>query len=648
MMPEIGLLGLVLSLFFSIFAVAVPVCGLWFKKPQLQTSINFYAVTQAICVVIAYCCLTFCFLTNDFSVIYVYSHSSLLLPWFYRFCAVWGGHEGSMLLWVLVLNIWTLGVVFASQSLSHEFRVRVIVVLCALNAGLVLFLLTTSNPFLRQFEILHTQGRDLNPLLQDPGFLFHPPMLYMGYVGCAVAFAFAFSALWLGRIEPQWAKWTRPWSLAAWCCLTLGITLGSWWAYRELGWGGWWFWDPVENASFMPWLCATALIHALALNEKRQQLNAWTVLLAIMTFSLSLIGTFLVRSGVLVSVHAFAVDPTRGLFILLFLMLVIGGALGLFAVRAQKIQCPAQFSALSRESALLLNHVFLCAAMCTVLLGTVYPLLVDGLGLGKLSVGAPYFNAVFVPLMMPVLLLMGAGVHVHWRQDNMGRLWKHLRAVIALTAMMSLLMYFIAQKTMSMVVFLSLMLASWVIWGTLKMALERKKQRGIRGFGQAFLGMILAHIGVAVTVIGIAVSSGFGIQRDVKMSPGDEVNLAGYSIFFVSESSLTGPNYHGTKACFRVVAGQRAHVIFPEKRLYDVGKMAMTDSAIDVNIFRDIYIALGEPIGKEAWSVRLYYKPCVRWIWAGGILLVIGGIIALTDRRYGRYKSIVNPRPCAS
>ncbi len=644
MIPEFGILALIVALLFSLLAVGVPLIGLFKQNVRLQKLVGFYAVGQSACVALSYISLTLCFLKNDFSVAYVYLNSSTLLPWFYRFCAVWGGHEGSMLLWVLVLNLWTLAVICFSHSLSHAFRVRVVMVLCALNAGLILFLLTVSNPFLRQFQLLHTLGRDLNPLLQDPGFLFHPPMLYMGYVGCAVAFAFAFSALWLGRMEPQWAKWTRPWSLAAWCCLTLGITLGSWWAYRELGWGGWWFWDPVENASFMPWLSATALIHALALNEKRQQLNAWTILLAIMTFSLSLIGTFLVRSGVLVSVHAFAVDPGRGLFILLFLMVVIGSALGLFAIRAQTLQSQHRFSPISREGALLLNHVFLCAAMSTVLLGTIYPLLVDGLGLGKLSVGAPYFNTVFVPLMIPLLILMGVGIHMRWQLDTMPRVLKHLRSVVGITVVLLLLIMLISQKTMNFTVFLGLILACWIIVSTLKMGIERKKQRGIRGFGQAFLGMLLAHIGVAVTVIGIAVSSGFGIQRDVKMSPGEAVTLAGYSIFFVSESSLTGPNYHGTKACFRVGEGTRAHVIFPEKRLYDVGKMAMTDSAIDVNVFRDIYIALGEPIGKEAWSVRLYYKPCVRWIWAGGFLLVIGGLLALTDRRYSRYKSMMTAR----
>lgn len=644
MVAEFGLLALIFSLCASCFAVIVPLIGFWKKNTQLQNVVTYYVLAQGVSIFLAYVALTFCFLNNDFTVAYVYLNSSTLLPWFYRFCAVWGGHEGSMLLWVLILNFWTLAVSYRSASLSQAFRTRVLMVLCALNAGLVLFLLTTSNPFLRQFQVLNTVGRDLNPLLQDPGFLFHPPMLYMGYVGCSVAFAFAFSALWIGRIEFEWAKWTRPWSLAAWCCLTLGITLGSWWAYRELGWGGWWFWDPVENASFMPWLSATALIHALALNEKRQQLNAWTLLLAMITFSLSLIGTFLVRSGVLVSVHAFAVDPKRGLFILLFLVTVIGSALGLFAFRAETIQRRHHFSPLSREGVLLLGQIFLCAAMCTVLLGTLYPLLVDSLGLGKLSVGAPYFNAVFVPLMLPVLAFMGVGIHARWQADTVKRLSGVLKRPLLLCLFCLLVFILFFQFDVNWSVYLGLMLACWIIVSTVKMSIERKKQRGIRGFGQAFLGMLLAHIGVAVTVIGIAVSSGFGIQRDVKMSPGEAVHLAGYSIFFVSESSLTGPNYHGTKACFKIGSGRDAHVIFPEKRLYDVGKMAMTDSAIDVNVFRDIYIALGEPIGKEAWSVRLYYKPCVRWIWAGGFLLVFGGVLALTDRRYGRYKAMVTGR----
>lgn len=640
MIAELGAFFLIISLFFSLFLVFIPGIGIFRNQQALYQSAPIYLIAQSCAVFLAYFCLLYCFLTNDFTVVYVLKNSSIILPWFYKFCAVWGGHEGSMLLWIIILNIWTLAVHCWSQSLSADFKVRVFVILGILNSGLLLFLITTSNPFTRQFTLLDTLGRDLNPLLQDPGFLFHPPMLYMGYVGFSVAFAFAIAALWIGRIEPAWSKWTRPWSLAAWCCLTLGITLGSWWAYRELGWGGWWFWDPVENASFMPWLAGTALIHSLAVNEKRQQLNAWTLLLAITTFSLSLIGTFLVRSGVLVSVHAFAVDPARGLFILILLMFVIGGALFLFALRANTILSNQSISSNSREGLLLLNNLFLFVVMLTILLGTIYPLVVDGLGLGKLSVGAPYFNTVFVPLMTPLLVLMGVGIHVRWQNDSWKRLFFHLNKVGLFSFILPFVLLLIFQKPLKFSVILGLMLASWIILSTLKMSIERKKQRGIRGFGQAFLGMLIAHIGVAVTVIGIAVSSGYGIQQDVKMAPGEHTILAGYPIFFVSESSLSGPNYHGTKACFKVGKGKNAHIIFPEKRVYDIGKMAMTDSAIDVNVFRDLYIALGEPIGKDAWSVRLYYKPCVRWIWAGGFLLVLGGILALSDRRYSRYKSI--------
>ncbi len=635
MIAEIGLFLLILALLFSTLLMVIPTLGLVRGKSDWQAAATVYVCGQFVCVALAYLCLTACFLRDDFTVTYVLLNSSVALPWLYKLCAVWGGHEGSMLLWVAVLSTWMLAVCFLSNTLDEGLRVRVLVVLGALSIGFLLFLLATSNPFSRQFELLHSTGRDLNPLLQDPGFLFHPPMLYMGYVGFSVAFAFALAALWMGRLESAWAKWTRPWTLAAWCCLTAGITLGSWWAYRELGWGGWWFWDPVENASFMPWLLGTALLHSLAVNEKRQQLNAWTLLLAIGTFSLSLIGTFLVRSGVLVSVHAFAVDPARGLYILIFLLVLIGGSLLVFALRAHALSTTSKLPPVSREGALLLNNVFLSVTMLTVLLGTVYPLLVDGLGLGKLSVGAPYFNAVFVPLMIPLLLLMGIGLHVRWQRDNLKSVLMRLRGAMGLSLLLPCLLLGWTKTSFNLSVFFGLVLAFWIILSTGQACIQRLKQRGIRGFGQAYLGMLVAHTGVALTVIGIAVSSGFGVQQDVKMIPGEHLMLAGYRIEFVSESSLTGPNYHGTKGCFKINLGAQAHIIFPEKRVYDIGQMAMTDSAIDVNLFRDLYVALGEPLGGGAWSVRLYYKPFVRWIWGGGFFMVLGGLLALTDRRYG-------------
>lgn len=646
-MAELGLFSLIIALFFSCLLVVIPFAGLVRDKSAWVATAPFYVAGQAVFVFFAYLFLTLCFLNDDFSVAYVLSNSSVSLPWFYKLCAVWGGHEGSMLLWVAILSLWMLAVSLFSKSLEPAFRTRVLVVLGALSIGFILFLLSTSNPFARQFQQLDTLGRDLNPLLQDPGFLFHPPMLYMGYVGFAVAFAFAIAALWMGRLESAWAKWTRPWTLAAWCCLTAGITLGSWWAYRELGWGGWWFWDPVENASFMPWLAGTALIHSLLVTEKRNQFMAWTLLLAITAFSLSLVGTFLVRSGVLTSVHAFAVDPARGIYILGFLLLVIGGSLLLFALRAHRLAegdiAESSLSKspvfLSRENALLLNNVFLVVMMLTVLMGTVYPLLIDGLGLGKLSVGAPYFNAVFIPLMIPLLLLMGVGVHINWRQDTSRRLLIMMLPIILASLLIPWLLLFVLTEEVVASVFLGLVLAFWVLLGTLALLYFRLRQRGVRGLGQAFMGMVFAHCGVAVTVIGIAVSSGYGVGDDVAMSPGKKVELAGYQFDFVNEQPLHGPNYHGTRAHMTIIRGGQSKSVYPEKRLYDVAQMAMTDSAIDVSPFRDIYVALGEPLGQSAWSVRLYYKPFVRWIWAGGFLILCGGLLALTDRRYARSRS---------
>jgi cytochrome c-type biogenesis protein CcmF len=634
MISELGLFSLILSLLFAILLVIVPTLGLWQNRREWLNAGSWYACAQFVFIFLSYCCLTVCFLTDDFSVTYVLSNSSISLPWFYKLCAVWGGHEGSMLLWVTLLSVWMLAICLFSSSLEREMKARVLVVLGLLSIGFIVFLLSTSNPFARQFHLLNTQGRDLNPLLQDPGFLFHPPMLYMGYVGFSVAFAFAIATLWTGKLESSWAKWTRPWTLAAWCCLTTGITLGSWWAYRELGWGGWWFWDPVENASFMPWLVGTALLHSLAVNEQRQQFKAWTLLLAIAVFSLSLIGTFLIRSGVLTSVHAFAVDPERGLYILFFLFIIIGGSLLLFALRAQTLQKIDKAPFCSRESALLLNNIFLAVTMLTVLMGTVYPLLIDGLGLGKLSVGAPYFNTVFIPLMIPLLILMGFGIHLNWQKNNAQKIifrtfWPGL---VALTVPVILLVGITGSMNGSAL--LGLVLAIWIIASTIKLIILRSRQRGILKMGQAFWGMVFAHCGVAVTVIGISISTNYGVQDDIRMAPGDRTLLAGYEIQFLRESMIQGPNYHGVKASFNVRYHSKTTTIYPEKRIYNVGKMALTEAAIDVNPLRDIYVSLGEPLNGGAWSVRLYYKPLVRWIWGGGFMILAGGLLALGDRRY--------------
>ncbi len=642
MIAEIGLFLLLIGLLFSILLVVLPSLGLLYNKREWLAAASLYVRGQFCCVLLSYACLTFSFLTNDFTVMYVMANSSASLPWFYKLCAVWGGHEGSMLLWVTILSLWMLAVSYCSTQLDQEMRTRILVVLGLLSVGFLLFLITTSNPFYRQFGLQQSEGRDLNPLLQDPGFLLHPPMLYMGYVGFSVAFAFAIGALWAGRMEASWTKWTRPWTLLAWCCLTVGITLGSWWAYRELGWGGWWFWDPVENASFMPWLVGTALIHSLIVSEQRQQFKAWTLLLAITSFSLSLIGTFLVRSGVLTSVHAFAVDPQRGLYILCFLILVIGGALLLFAMRGQMLQSAIRVSLLSRESALLLNNLFLTIAMLTVLLGTLYPLLIDGLGLGKLSVGSPYFNTVFIPLMIPVLLFMGLAIHIRWQEDRWRTLVEKLKTFFFLSGSLSFLVLILFAQVIKIQAFLGLMLAFWIILSTLKGIYLRGIRRGAMNMGNAFWGMALAHCGVAITTIGIAISSNYGLQEDSKLKPGESVYLGGYLIRFVETFPLLGPNYHGTRTCFAIYQKGKTKFIYPEKRIYEVGQMALSESAIDVTPFRDIYIALGEPLGDNEWSVRLYYKPLIRWIWGGGFLIFLGGVTALLDRRHFKHRPITN------
>ena len=630
MIPEIGLFALVLAQLFAFMLVIIPAVGLWRRHQLLLNVIRPYVFGQFFFVALAYSCLTLCFLRDDFSVQYVVAHSSIALPWFYKACAAWGGHEGSMLLWISILSGWMLLLILTSKSLEAALFIRILVVLAVLSIGFLLFLLVTSNPFARQFQF--TQGQDLNPFLQDLGFLFHPPMLYSGYVGFAVAFAFAIAALWLGKIDRDWIKWTRIWVLASWSCLTAGITLGSWWAYRELGWGGWWYWDPVENASFMPWLVGIALLHSLAGMQKQQQLKPWTLLLAIMAFSLSLMGTFLVRSGILTSVHAFAVDPQRGFFILIFLTIVIGGSLLLFACRTQKLQVNAKLSLVTKESILLLNNILLIVIMCTILLGTVYPLLIDLFGLGKLSVGAPYFNTVLIPLFIPLLFLIGLGVHCNWQRDSAYHIIKKLWKIFSLANFSAMVLLILYAKEFNFLAFLGLSLALWIILSNVKLML-----RGVR---LASLAMLFAHSGVAIMVIGITISSIYAIQKDVRLAPGQTVELAGYRIVWLEDREAPGPNYHGLKATFAIYKKNYAKLIYPEKRIYNVGKMAMTEAAIDANLWRDIYVALGEPISSNAWSVRVYYKPFVRWIWVGGFLIFSGGILGLVEQPFKLLRAI--------
>jgi cytochrome c-type biogenesis protein CcmF len=575
--------------------------------------------------------------SNDFSVLYVTEHSNSALPLQYRIAAVWGGHEGSMLLWMLMLSGWTLAVSLFSRNLPADMVARVLGVMGLVASGFLLFMLLTSNPFLRMPAAM--DGRDLNPLLQDPGLVIHPPMLYMGYVGFSVAFAFAIAALMSGKLDAAWARWSRPWTTVAWMFLTVGIALGSWWAYYELGWGGWWFWDPVENASFMPWLVGTALIHSLAVTEKRGSFKNWTVLLAIIAFSLSLLGTFLVRSGVLTSVHAFATDPERGVFILLLLALVVGGSLILFAIRAPRVGLGGRFSLLSRESFLLANNVLLVVAAGTVLLGTLYPLLLDAMGLGKISVGPPYFATVFVPLMAPMVFLMGIGPIARWKKAELPELVVRLRWAFACAVLVALLLP-LSLGHFSPMISLGVLLAAWLI-ATIVSNLARRIRRaretgsGLGSLSRSYWGMQLAHFGVAVFIIGVTMVKGLEVEKDLRMEVGDTAEVGGYVFRFDGIVEEPGPNYQATRGFFHVSKGNReVGLMHPEKRVYTVQTMPMTEAAIDTGLLRDLYVSMGEPVGGSAWSVRIYYKPFVDWIWGGCLLMAFGGLLAVSDRRY--------------
>jgi len=591
---------------------------------------------------VAFGCLAYAFLSNDFSVQYVAEHSNSQLPTVYRFAAVWGGHEGSLLLWVLFLSSWTLAVSLLSGALPEAMVARVIGVLGLISCGMLLFILLTSSPFERLLDIPQ-DGRDLNPLLQDPGLVIHPPMLYMGYVGFSVAFAFAIAALLSGQLDAAWARWSRPWTVAAWIFLTLGVGLGSWWAYYELGWGGWWFWDPVENASFMPWLVGTALIHSLAVTEKRGAFKNWTVLLAIGAFSLSLLGTFLVRSGVLTSVHAFATDPRRGIFILAFLVIVIGSSLLLFAWRAPKVGLGGGFALVSRETLLLVNNVLLVVASASVLLGTLYPLIIDALGLGKLSVGPPYFQTVFVPLMVPLLFLIAVGPVARWKQGDVGDMIKRLRIAFAVSVVAGIGLPF-ALGSWTPLVGLGVLLAVWIVASGVVQIRERLRNDGAgKSAPRAFWGMQLAHIGVAVFVIGVTMVKGYESEKDVRMAPGETVEVGGYTVRLLDVREATGPNYRASVGDVELSKdGKLLRTLHPEKRAYFSSSMPMTEAAIDTGFTRDVYVSLGEQVGEQdgsgAWSVRVHHKPFVDWIWGGCLIMAFGGLLAASDRRY-RLKS---------
>jgi len=644
MIPELGHFALIVALFIALMLGVLPILGAARNNPVFMGIARPLVYAQFLLLATAFACLTYVFLVNDFSVLYVSQHSNSQLPHIYRVAAVWGGHEGSLLLWAFILSGWTLAVALYSKHLPEEMVARVLGVMGLVAVGFLLFMLFTSNPFDRLIPAA-ADGRDLNPLLQDPGLVIHPPMLYMGYVGFSVAFAFAISALLGGQLDATWARWSRPWTTVAWVFLTVGIALGSWWAYYELGWGGWWYWDPVENASFMPWLLGTALIHSLAVTEKRGAFTSWTVLLAIAAFSLSLLGTFLVRSGVLTSVHAFATDPKRGIFILGFLVTVIGSSLLLFAWRAPKIGLGGKFDILSRESLLLSNNVLFSVAAASVFIGTLYPLFMDALGFGKLSVGPPYFNAVFVPLMVPMILLMGLGPLARWKKFDAPDLAKRVRWAFASAVVIALLLPFVLGKWTPLIA-LGLLLAFWIIASLFIGLRQRLAGRGgfmrrVRGQTLSYYGMQLAHFGVAVFIIGVTMVKGYETERDVRMEIGDTVKAGGYEFRLEGVSETTGPNYVAARGHFLISKdGKPTTELFPEKRQYNASGMPMTEAAIDTGLIRDLYVSMGEQIPGEveAWAVRVYHKPFVDWIWAGCLFMALGGLLAIGDRRY-RLKS---------
>ncbi len=639
MIPELGHFSLILALCMALILGTLPIIGAYRGFSSWIAVARPTAYAQLLFMALSYGCLTYSCLTHDFSVKYIATNSNTSLPTLYLISGVWGAHEGSLLLWGLVLTIWTALVARFSKSIPDATVARVLGVMGLVSIGFLLFLLFTSNPFERLFPS-PLEGRDLNPLLQDPGLAIHPPMLYMGYVGFSVAFAFAIAALLEGRLDAAWARWSRPWTNMAWMFLTLGIALGSWWAYYELGWGGWWFWDPVENASFMPWLVGTALIHSLAATEKRGVFKTWTVLLAIFAFSLSLLGTFLVRSGVLTSVHAFASDPTRGLFILVFLAVVVGGSLTLYAFRAPTVKSSTTFEFVSKESAILFNNVLLVVTAASILLGTLYPLVIDALGMGKISVGPPYFNAVFVPLMAPLAIAVGLGMLLRWKKDSLSQLAIRVRwiilAVIAGGLLLPVFMPFYSWGAA-----LGIILALWTVAMT---GLSFTDRLGVKGWSierlktipAGFYGMTFAHIGIAVFVIGITLTSVYSVEKDVRLAPDETIDMSGYIFQFHGVKQNKGPNYVAQQAFVTVSHnGQEVAKLEPQKRVYQVQTMPMTEAAIDAGLFRDLFVAIGEPLGdKGAWSLRIYYKAFIRWIWLGAIFMAAGGLCAAFDKRY--------------
>ncbi len=632
MTVELGYFALILAFSLAVIQAFFGLAGAATRRDHWMAAARSAVAGQLVFVLFAFGCLTAAFLRSDFSVLYVASNSNTELPAFYKVAAVWGAHEGSLLLWLTILVIWSAAVAVFNRAMNPAFISKVLGVLGLVSGGFALFIISTSNPFERLIPAV-AQGRDLNPLLQDPAMVAHPPMLYTGYVGLAVPFACAVAALLEGKLDATWARWVKPWAMVSWMFLTCGIALGSFWAYYELGWGGWWFWDPVENASFMPWLMSTALIHSLSVTEKRGLFKSWTVLLAIFGFSLSLLGTFLVRSGVLISVHAFASDPARGLFILTFLMACIGGALALFAWRAPKLKSDIGFKIISRESFLLFNNVLLVVAAGLILLGTVYPLIVDGFGLGKISVGFPWFSAMFLVPMLPLLFLLAVGMHASWKQAQLARLRNVLLIMLAIAIVMALIVTGAVYGHISILNVIGFSAGAWIILSSLYEPFMRWRAK--QHLSRAVIGMCVAHLGMGVFTLGVTIVSSYVIEKDISLGNGQTTQVGGYDFTWAGTKPVTGPNYDATEAEVHISKnGKEVAMLHPQKRIYRAQPNPMTEAGIDSHWNRDLLVSMGEDIGGGTWSVRLQYKPMVRYIWLGALIMAIGGFIALMDRRY--------------
>ncbi|MBT8137764.1 MAG: heme lyase CcmF/NrfE family subunit [Gammaproteobacteria bacterium] len=641
MLPEIGQVALIIAMLLAVAQFVLGIAGGISARAPLIAAVKSAAAGQFVFVAIAFAILTTAFLQDDFSVLYVAQNSNLALPTPYKVAAVWGAHEGSLLLWSLILAAWTIAVAAFSSSLADRFVARVLGVMGMVGSGFMLFMLSTSNPFARLIPAA-ANGRDLNPLLQDPALVLHPPMLYVGYVGFSVAFAFAVAAMLEGRIDQTWARWVRPWTTTAWAFLTGGIALGSWWAYYELGWGGWWFWDPVENASFMPWLVGTALIHSLAVTEKRGLFYSWTLLLSVSAFSLSLLGTFLVRSGILVSVHAFASDPERGRFILIYMVVVVLGSLLLYAWRAPRMVAKQSgFALASRETFLLLNNMLLVVATLVVLSGTLYPLLHDALGFGKVSVGPPWFEMYFLLPMWPLLVLVGVGMHAGWRKTAKGHLQQQLKWPFWVGLVAAIVFPLFLYRSGGALTAMGIGTAFWILASVVTEIVSRWKQMGrISKLPRGVTGMVLAHAGIGIVALGIVVTSAYSDERDVSLRPGESVEMRGYNFKLLGIGPVTGPNWRAEEATVEVRQGNELiATLSPQKRVYLVQTNAMTESAIDASVRRDLYVAMGEPLGDGAWSMRFQVKPLVRFIWLGALVMLIGGAIAASDRRYRKARA---------